>query len=170
MNRGSYIWGRHVLIICIRVRESSVAPNCSWNVLLWYSISSFVLTSSLHFPIVDCNLVTLLVFNPERKNGDRRAIHPKRRCPIIFHPRIIYDGRAFVYSPCRPPHPCWRQRRTVSLLFSPLHNQIYVYHLSSRSTRTSTFRCLRNRESIQIRLTQTRGLGSRFAVRERISQ
>jgi len=67
-------------------------------------VSTFVL--SLRFPIIDYYLATLLVFNPELKNGDRpvQLVQHLQNivAPDIFHPRIVYDGRALAYSPGRP--------------------------------------------------------------------
>jgi eukaryotic translation initiation factor 2C len=47
-----------------------------------------------------------VVFSPELKNGDRRIQFIQHLqnvvAPNIFHPRIVYDGRALAYSPGRP--------------------------------------------------------------------
>ena len=83
------------------------------------SVSSFV--PSLRFPIVDCHLAMLLVFNPEIKNGDRRIQFVQHLqnvvAPNIFHPRIVYDGRALAYSPGRPLHLAGGTGETVSSPF-----------------------------------------------------
>ena len=82
-------------------------------------VSSFVFT--LRFPVFDCYVATLLVFNPEMKNGDRRIqlIQHLQNvvAPNIFHPRIVYDGRALAYSPGRPLPLAGGTGETVSLLF-----------------------------------------------------
>ena len=65
----------------------------------------------------------LLVFNPEIKNGDRRIQFVQHLqnvvAPNIFHPRIVYDGRALAYSPDRPLHLAGGTGETVSSPFFP---------------------------------------------------
>jgi hypothetical protein len=80
----------------------------------------------------------LAVFIPELKNGDRRIQFVQHLqnvvAPNIFHPRIVYDGRALAYLPGRPLPLAGGTGETVSPFFYSLYNLTYIYYHSFRST------------------------------------